>query len=477
MGGCFSGPQGDPPAANGPQAQDTVSQGLADAQQAVGLIDGIYKIVEPHILAAMKRRDETKYLKKFIGPWWEQAFEHGACMVPVLDVKDFEKHLQHKNARLQPQRNCTASSPWGRLLHALAIDPDDLVVTWKPASGARWEMPKGELAMDVRGAAFCHLVNLYKIEDPSDEGFLVEGKRQEKGRCRLSFGWLTWTSDDAGHMLATFEPDTIPKLNGPKLPFGRIDTTPLQQGHAELWKSYEAAFKDGISDEELVWPDPSKALLPERLERLVASLRKLEHSSAKLILTRTWLDQASSIRRRATTDGGNDKTFLQDAYMTLAQHPKRPLLMDYECSDIQAELESCFFFKKDEFSIQRPRPPHSMPFRQISYRQILHDTLESYSAQPSTSWKGRLYTSRDHVYTVMTWDRVLEVRPDRVQILDFAPGDPLWSALTCSFACMFLVNISVTVSVQSLKHLFTTQLEGGRIETVHFAEDAPGKPA
>jgi hypothetical protein len=430
MGGCFSGPQGDPPAGNGSQAEAAVSQDLADAQQTVGLIDGIYKMVEPHVLEAMQKRDDTKPLKKFIGAWWEQAFEHGACMVPVLDVENFEEHLKKANGQLQPRGNCPATSPWGRLLHALAIDPGDHVVTWKPASGARWEMPKGELAMDIRGAAFCHLVNLYKIEDPSDEGFLVEGKRQEKGRCHLSFGWLTWTSDDAGHMLATFEPDTIPKLNGPKLPFGRIDTM-----EAELWMSYEAALKNGISDKKLVWPDPSKTLLPERLKHLLVSLRKLEDPSSTLILTRTWLDQASRIRRRATTNGDKDETFLQDAYMTLAQHSKRRLLSNEERRNIQARLRLCFFFKEDGFSIKRyapssaPEAPSAQEaLRNMSYRQILRDTLQSYSAQPPTSWKGQLYTSRDLVYTVMTWDRVWEVRPDRVQILDFAPGDPLWSA-------------------------------------------------
>lgn len=284
-------------------------------------------------------------------------------------------------------------------------------------------MPKGELAMDVRGAAFCHLVNLYKVEDPSDEGFLVEGKRQERGRCRLSFGWLTWTSVDAGHMLATFEPDTLPKLNGPKVPLGRDSTTLQEQGDVALWTSYKAALEKGISDEELIWPDPNKTPLPERLERLEVSLQKMQLRSSELILTRMWLDQASSIKRRATTDGGKDDTFLQDAYKTLAQHPKRSLLREYECSEIQDELRSCFFFKEDEFCIQAISPEYaSLPFREISYRQVLRATLESYSTQPPTSWKGRLYASRDHVYKVVTQSRVLRVDPDRVRILDFVPA-------------------------------------------------------
>ncbi|KAK5055274.1 hypothetical protein LTR84_013024 [Exophiala bonariae] len=40
---------------------------------------------------------------------------------------------------------------------------------------------------------------------------------------------------------------------------------------------------------------------------------------------------------------------------------------------------------------------------------------------------------------------------------------------------LFLINIPVTTNIYSLRHLFTTQLEGGRVESVHFAEKSPGQ--
>jgi len=40
---------------------------------------------------------------------------------------------------------------------------------------------------------------------------------------------------------------------------------------------------------------------------------------------------------------------------------------------------------------------------------------------------------------------------------------------------LFLVNIPVTASMQSLRNLFTTQLDGGRVERVHFSEKAHGQ--
>ena len=40
---------------------------------------------------------------------------------------------------------------------------------------------------------------------------------------------------------------------------------------------------------------------------------------------------------------------------------------------------------------------------------------------------------------------------------------------------LFLVNIPVTTTADHLKHLFTSQLSGGRVEDVHFSEDGPSK--
>ncbi|KAJ9502838.1 hypothetical protein H2202_001960 [Exophiala xenobiotica] len=41
---------------------------------------------------------------------------------------------------------------------------------------------------------------------------------------------------------------------------------------------------------------------------------------------------------------------------------------------------------------------------------------------------------------------------------------------------LFLVNIPINATTYSLKHLLSDQLGGGRIEAVHFAENATGKP-
>jgi hypothetical protein len=436
MGGCFSSPQNGPqavaqaaqPAAAqaAPPPSDPISQGLGDAQQAIGLIDGIYRIVEPTILEASHKRNEKNSLKKFLGPWWKEAFEYGACMIPVLDIEEFEKHLQMTNGVLEPRGNCTADSPWGYLLHALAINPGDQILTWKPASGARWDMPEGTLAMDVRGKVFCHLVNLYNVESPSEKRDIIEGTSQVSGSCRLSFGWLSWTSTHEGHMVAKFEPDTIRKLNGRKEPLGWMG---LQLGN-RLWKAYADALELGISDPKLVWPDPNTTPFPRRLKCLITNMPRLS-DGRKVVLTKAWLESASRIKIRAMSNGGKDDTFLEDVYKTLAEHPTRRMVAEYRIKELQASLRRCFFFEDDRFSLDElvNSGPPSFPSwgPNISHANVLERTLEAYSIEDPASWKGQLYASRDLVLRVALMRTEYDCPPG-VRVLAFGSRDPLWNA-------------------------------------------------
>lgn len=410
---------------------DPVSQAFGDAQQVVGLIDGVYKLVQPALLRALNRRDETNSLKKFLGPWWGEAFEHGLCMVPVLDIKNFEQHLQRTNGVLQPQGNCTAISPWGYLLHALAINPGDGILTWKPAGGARWDMLEGSIALDVRGTAFCHLVNLYKTQEPYDEGMTIKGELQECGKCRLVFGWLTWTSTDAGHMNAKFEPDTVPKLNSLKEPLGSL--------YAALrnlrWELYQAALRDGVSEGSMVWPNANNTSLSERMQCLIIYFGKVTGAlvvgNRALVVTRAWVEHASRIKRRVMTDGGKDESFLKDAYKTLAQHPLRPRLSESEYKTSHLRLRGCFFFDDDHFTLHQNDPELSIPWfmrSDIETQEILKATIQTYKDEPLDSWKGQLFASQDNVLKIATMDKNVPFWEGSVRVLDFAPRDPLWSA-------------------------------------------------
>jgi hypothetical protein len=433
---ALSAPQAAPQA--GSQHQDVFSQGLGDAQQAVGLIDGVYKLVEPAILEANHRRNERNSLKKFLGPWWNEAFEHGACMVPVLDIEDFERHLQRTDGVLTPIGNCTAESPWGYLLHALAINPGDKTLTWKPASGESWDMPTGALAMDVRGVSFSHLINLYSLDPPEKEEFEIEGKRRERGSCQLTFGWLSWTSTDSGHMIAKFEPDTIPKLNSQKKPLRGLEllTVDPQPRAKLLWTAYQSALRYGISDPKLQWPKPGKASFSERLQCLVNNMVALSNGEPR-ILTRTWLESASRIKVRAMTNGGKDDTFLKDAYKALALHPRRVLMTQGEHTMAVDALKDCFFFQDEKFAITNEpyvTGTEGVPFGpDANPSPYLEAALNLYSEENPKSWKGQLYSARELVLRVALMKKerriiVGDEESEGVRIIDYTSKDPLWRA-------------------------------------------------
>ena len=427
------GPQrGRQPAAQGPSdAADPVRHGPGDAQQAVGLIDGIYQLVDPETLQAQQKRNERDALKQKIGPWWDQAFERGACRIPVLDIDEFEKHLERNNGILTPRGTCKADSPWCNFLHALAINPEDHIVTWKPAMGASSDMKGTALALDIRGRAFCHLVNLYRVEEPTQEVVTVNGKRQECTRCRLSFGWLTWTSTDAQHAYATFEADTIPKLNQSKHPMGS-DNLPFEAG---FWQSYKTACMTNIniSHTQLAWPDPKTTALSERLKGLMSNILEITlagRSDRPVMICREWLVQASNIKRRATTNGGADDAFLKVAYRKLAQHPRRCMLSDHQHRLEQSQLQASFFFDEDRFSLRIMRG--SGRFRSLQTplpleaQEVLAVTLKTYEREAPDSWKGQLYAAKDNVLSVAMLGSVVRCRARYVQLLDFTQEDALW---------------------------------------------------
>ena len=415
------------------QSADSVGQVMGDVQEGVGLINGVYQLLAPAILQGMNKRNERASLKRLFGPWFDRAFEGGFCRIPVLDNDRFELHLRNTKGVLTPQGSCTANTQWGHLLHALAIypkdNPKDDVLTWKPAQGASWDMRDNAIAIDIRGRAFCHLINLYRVEAPKTQVVTVDGNREERMGCRLSFGWLTWTTPDADHAFATFEPDTIHKLDGPKYPLQHF-STPLDH---YLWNKYEAAWSTGldISDFSMLWPNPQIFPLHIRLQSLVINMWKLRTNSHGVILTQRWLSNASSIRRRAMTNGGKDNSFLEGAYTALVNHPIHSSLDDHNKDFSKSALKDCFLVDQD-FEVQESSmgvytsldmgPP-------IEPREVLRTTLQTYSREDPKSWKGQLYAAKDFVVEVGCMSTIVECSyRGCVRVLDFANGDLLWEA-------------------------------------------------
>ena len=109
MGGCFSSPQTGPqavaqaaqPAAAqaAPPPSDPLSQGLGDAQQAIGLIDGIYKVVEPAVLEANNKRNERSFAEEV-----PRAMVEGGVRV---------RRLHDSCSRYRGVRKASTEDEWG----------------------------------------------------------------------------------------------------------------------------------------------------------------------------------------------------------------------------------------------------------------------------------------------------------------------------------------------------------------------------
>ena len=421
----FSNSQGGSP--------DPASQVMGDAQQALGLISGIHQLFGPAVRKRKEKSEQRASLKNFFGPWFDQAFESGVCGIPVLDNDKFESHLHKTNGVLTPQGSRNLGSLWVDLLQALAINPEDDILTWRSAVDTPYEMRGTTIALDIRGRAFCHLINLYR-DAPSDYGTITINGKQEKGfRCQLSFGWLYWTDPDAGHVFARFEPDTKPKLKTPKYPMARVGR-PAPLDNDRLWKAYEAVWAEGngISDPTMAWPNPESTPLHTRLERLLENIGKLRHDKHGLIVTRQWLSHASHIKRRVMSNGGEDMRFRQDSYTTILSHPWHWSLPQHEKDQLKEQVKSCFFLKGDCFKIRDHKSSDaltSFPPAYVTPRDVLGVTLEKYAGEHPQSWKGQLYASRKLVVEVACLKRtIICYEPGCVRFLQFASGDPLWNA-------------------------------------------------
>lgn len=84
---------------------------------------------------------------------------------------------------------------------------------------------------------------------------------------------------------------------------------------------------------------------------------------------------------------------------------------------------------------------------------------------------GKIWEPSGFIALPLTLQTHLHSQPAATHHLYLRPHDPKLADVDAPRS-LFLVNIPVTTTEAHLKHLFTTQLSGGRIERVHFSEDA-----
>lgn len=319
--------------------------GLGNAKGTWDLLKEIFDCFGPCLSSRVEKHTALTSLSESTGEWAKHAKDsHGRWQQPILTKAALESHLRLQNGVLQPLEECTASFAWAKLLYALRIRPGDNILKWRPSSQENDPVKTGTISLAIEGHALCHIINLYRRYTTSSIDRINE--------YRFPFGILEAT-DDARRVF-TFEtgPQAASEVSEP---FQYIfqDVTGRREGHLKpkdgtTFECYLRALNFGGSDPAIYLETGKKApqdrgrSLLRAFDLLVKkdSEEDLEKDWEKpYLVTPTWIEQANTITRRLTTDGGQNND-----------------LVDHICKYISADSEGV--------KTIRLRLPENAPWRE-----------------------------------------------------------------------------------------------------------------
>lgn len=379
----------------------TYSQVITDSQSTVTLASAFISLVAAPAKSLWSKRASTIEFRTKLGEWASEAFDHhGRWMQPVLRTAALRDHLICINACPVPSGQCTSSYGWAQLLYALGINPGMNIVSWRvPPTALQPGVDTISLLID--GEALCHIVNLFRCYDDtrtplnfSRNKFAGAASLRTKQvrkylefgddckRCEFSFGALTMDSNWCAQsrdkrFRATFEPGTQQDLSKKKVPFPKkyyMEDGEMQFEQGPFMAKYWAGMENAtpVTDDRGIGLVPvANAPLLERIQYYVRSAQLLDPSCncaypncecgnrvdseqpAPRLVTYEWLEHIARIKRRATTDGGNDTKLLEYLLERLLQHPPMVALakkMHYDASSdrweklVKSALSRLFLF-------------------------------------------------------------------------------------------------------------------------------------
>ena len=227
------------------------------------------------VSARRDRKSLVQAQKSYFGPWTDLAFyDENRNKRPVLKADRFRKYLEETDGKLKPSGPCLARAEWAQFVHALGIEPQKAVLTWKsPAPSSPG--PSGPvIAMETDGEVLCHIVNLFG-ELPGYYGtILIDKSTQNLDSVNVSFACIMWESL-AEPLSCTFRLDDDELICKNRVPFGLVSE--LMEPNTLILKHYYNAMysSHGSSDSEYAWSDPSRPLY-ERIQDLHLIWTKLE---------------------------------------------------------------------------------------------------------------------------------------------------------------------------------------------------------
>jgi hypothetical protein len=401
---------------------DKYSQVLSDIEQTFTLAGTIITLVKEPIALVWQNFEKRTAIQRSIGDWGKEAYNDGECHMPVLRYKSrepsgkaFETYLDESDGICAPDGKLPAKSCWAYLMHSFGVKPGLGLVQWASLEDGYVSTQNGGIEMEIDGAAFCSVVNLFYVDgiwDDSRTDFKAAG---EINSVKLICGDLAWTERDSV-IHAHFKPGTANEVNMEKIPFLAIG---MRMETGTLMASYHNALEHGVSDTSLALLDHT-ASLKERLQRFDDAYWKIKGSPRPLLMTKGWLYTASRIVKKALANGGNDQSFFEDLCQAL-----EPTLIPEQRSrdEWRDEVRADFLFGDEmpRFStlpkLFTPPPPRSTALKEL-YERV----LDVYKDQKNGSWKHELFLAKEEVSKLAGWSGIIWLPP-------FSGPSPLSSSL------------------------------------------------
>jgi hypothetical protein len=413
----------------------------ADILQTISLGGTIVTLVKEPIALLYSNIQKKQVLKRSLGLWQREAYEHGELHIPQLCQDDFETYLNQHIGILEATGEYQAGASWGYLLYALGVRPGMNTVRWKPVLSASIFTQNGGIEMEIDGAVICHIMNLYRAETDwnSFKSRSYPYKRAEDTeQCQLSFGYLAWTNrGDQVH--AHFKPGSLSTLREPKRPFGTVGRGMEPYTHMI---SYFNTLEYGVSNPRFRLPHHS-APIQERTKQLIKffdwladiqlfySGLKPSTSPTPLLISWDWVAQASRIKRRLLARGGHDQTFYQLICEHVDSHPKMVTADRTVREDLKDEMFRLFLFGNASFQVQlqgsSEASTNSYP---VNPPIVVREALESLQTEPVGSWNHELYVMKEEVIRVLFANNIIfldQYIARHLLILDFTKQSSLWS--------------------------------------------------
>lgn len=301
-----------------------------------------------------------------------------------MNTAAFEEHPRYREAKFVVSGNRTSTFGWAHLLHALDIHPGHRIVIWRRAKPSEDPLLSDFLSLELDGQSLSHIINPHaEVENPGRFRPFNSAAFSSTSVYTLCFAKLDIDlSEDICTVSYHEKPGIFP-----------CEVVPYHKEN-DLLERYHRTLDHGMSDNSVVLPDCRQPLK----KRIDALLKIKDHSRSGQVymVTSSWLEQASRIKRRVTTNGGKDNLLQEGLIRLMCQDPTVARAGSME--NVRSIIQDLFMYSNTTFTANQGRPRHGIQSRTSpSYLEVLIDMqmvrrIEELGVQLGGTWISELST-------------------------------------------------------------------------------------